>query len=252
MGEGPDDRITGLKFAGIYNRIAGLITVNAGVLAIAQWAQTAAGPLFRAWLGRTAQVLPGRFPGIPPEILASGETLDQIASEQHRDAISAVNAAVLVFGHSVTDSVIDELLEISARGVPERWKTDPEEFRVTLQELRQTALEDYARKALGRLVQRQKSRSLPAKVEYLFTTSRCGPDAFGIKLDSELLAAADVARHAIVHGARFTEPTERLHGMLDANLFAAQAAVFAVARSCGYHHVIDHTGIVFNSTEAQQ
>jgi len=250
MAEDPDNLISGVTFASIYNRIAALITVNAGMLAIAQWAQTAAGPQFRAWVGRTAQALPGRFPAIPPEILASRETLDQIASEQHRDAVSAVNAAVLVFGHSVTDSVIDELLEISARSVPERWKTDPEEFRVTLEELRQTTLEDYTRKALGRLVQRQKARSLPVKVEYLFTISRCGPDAFGIELDAELLAAADLARHAIVHGARFTEPTERLHGMLSANLFAAQAAVFAVARSCGYHHVIDHTGIVFNAPEA--
>lgn len=136
--------------------------------------------------------------------------------------------------------------------MPERWKTDPEEFRVTLEELRQTTLEDYTRKALGRLVQRQKARSLPAKVDYLFTISRCGPDAFGIKLNAELLAAADLARHAIVHGAGFTEPTERLHGMLDANLFAAQAAVLAVAQSCGYHHLIDHTGIVFTSTEAQR
>jgi hypothetical protein len=127
MSEGPNDRITGLTFAGIYNRIAALITVNAGMLAIAQWAQAGAGSHFRAWVGRTAQALPGRFPGIPPDVLASGGTLDQVASEQHGDAVSAVNAAVLVFGHSVTDSVIDELLEISARGVQERWKTDPEE-----------------------------------------------------------------------------------------------------------------------------
>jgi hypothetical protein len=38
--------------------------------------------------------------------------------------------------------------------------------------------------------------------------------------------------------------------MLDANLFAAQAAVFAVAQSGGYHYIIDHTGIVFKSTGA--
>jgi hypothetical protein len=89
-------------------------------------------------------------------------------------------------------------------------------------------------------------------VQYLFTISQCGPDAFGIKLDAELLAVADRARHAIVHGAKFTEPIERLHGMLDANLFAAQAAVFAVAQSCGYQHVIDHTGIVFKPIELQR
>jgi hypothetical protein len=252
MAEGPDNLITGLTFATLYNRIAALISINAGVLAIAQWAQAAAGPHFRAWVARTAQALPGRLPDIPPEILASGETLDRIASEHHSDAVSAVNAAVLVFGHSVTDSVIDELLEISARGVPEHWRTDQEEFKVTLEELQKTKLEDYVRKALSRLVQRQKARSLPAKVQYLFTLSQCGPDAFGIELDAELLAAADLARHGIVHGARFTETAERFHGMLDANLFAAQAAVFAVAQSCGYHHVIDHTGIVFNPIELQR
>lgn len=241
-----------MTFATIYNRVAELISTNAGVLAIAQWAQAATEPQFRAWLGRTAQALPERFPGFPEERLASGAILDQLASENHRNAVSAVNAAALVFSHTVTDSVIDELLEISARGVPERWRTDPEEFRVTLEELRQTSLEDYIRKALSRLVQRQKAKSLPVKVQCLFTMSRCGPEAFGIELDAELLGAADLARNAIVHGGKFTEPTERLHGMLGANLFAAQSAIFAVAQSCGYHHIIDHNGIVFNSAELQR
>ena len=236
MGNGPDNLIAGLTFATIYNRVANLISINAGVLAIAQWAQAATEPHFRAWLGKTAQALPERFPGFPEENLASGAILDQIASEYHKNAVSAVNAAVLVFGHTVTDSVIDELLEISARGVPERWRTDQEEFRVTLEELRQTSLEDYMRKALSRLVQRQKAKSLPVKMQYLFTISRCGPESFGIELDAELLGAADLARHAIVHGVKFTEPIERLHGMLDANLFAAQAAVFAVAQ-IGRAHV---------------
>ena len=139
---------------------------------IAQWAQATTEPHFRAWLSSTAQVLPERFPGFPQEKLAFAAILDQIASEYHRNAVSAVNAAALVFGHTVTDSVIDELLEISARGVTERWRTDQEKFSVTLEELRQTSLEDYTRKALSRLVERQKAKSLPAKVQYLFTISR--------------------------------------------------------------------------------
>jgi hypothetical protein len=141
MGEGPDDCITGSTFAAVYNRIAELIRINASVLAIAQWAEVATGPHFRALLGRTAQALPRRFPGIPPEVLASGAILDEIAPEYQRDAVAAVNAAALVFGHTVTDSAIDELLEISARGAPERWRTDLEEFSVTLKELRQITLE---------------------------------------------------------------------------------------------------------------
>src|ERR1017187_10564281 len=88
MEESPDNYITGSTFAPLYNRIAALITINAGVLAIAQWAQAATGPLFRDWVGKTAQILPHRFPGFPPEALASGEALDQIASENHRDAVS--------------------------------------------------------------------------------------------------------------------------------------------------------------------
>jgi hypothetical protein len=59
--------------------------------------------------------------------------------------------------------------------------------------------------------------------------------------DAELLAAADFAGHAIVHGVKSTEPIERLNGMLGANLFAARAAIFAVAKSCGYPHVIDQS-----------
>lgn len=252
MEEIMDDDITGLTFAPLYNRIGTLITINAGVLAIAQWAQAATGPLFRAWVGKTMEILPMKFPGIPPEA-ASSEVLDQLASENHKDAVFAVNSAALVFGHSVTDTVVDELLEISARGVPERWPTDREEFKVTLKELRQKTLDDYIGKALKRLVEQQKAKSLPAKVQHLFTISRCGPQEFGITLDADLLAAADRARHEIVHGAKFTAPIEQLHAMLSANLFAAQAAILAVASSCGYRqHVIDHTGIVFTANERQE
>jgi hypothetical protein len=248
-----DVGISGSTFSPLYSRIAALITINAGVLAIGQWAQAAAGPLFRVWVGKTAEALPKRFPRIPTEVLVSEATLDQLASENHADAVSAVNAAALVFGHSVTDTVIDELLEISARGVPERWPTDHEEFTLTLKELRQKTLEEYVDKALKRLVQQQKAKSLPMKVQHLFTISRCGPAEFGITLDLDLLAAADRARHEIVHGAKFSEPIERLHEMLSANLFAAQAAIFAVARSCGYHqHSVDHTGIVFKANERQE
>ena len=70
MGNGPDNLIAGLTFATIYNRVANLISINAGVLAIAQWAQAATEPHFRAWLGKTAQALPERFPGFPEENLA--------------------------------------------------------------------------------------------------------------------------------------------------------------------------------------
>ncbi len=244
-----DDPISGMMFSTIYTRIASLISVNAGVLVIAQWAQAATEPLFRSWVGGMAQGLPEEFPSIPREALSSGEHLGLIASEYHRNAIAAINAAALVFAHTVTDSAIDDLLEISAKGVPERWRTDKEKFSVTLRELQETPLEDYIRGARNRLVQQQKAKSLPAKVQYLFTISQCGPDAFGIKLDAKLLAEADLVRHRIVHGAAFTEPLERLHAMLSATLYAATAAIFAVAYSCGYQQVRDHTGVVFNPIE---
>jgi hypothetical protein len=245
----PDDPISGMMFSTIYTRIASLITVNAGVLVIAQWAQAATEPLFQAWVGGMAQRLPETFPNMPREAMSSGDRLGQIASENHRNAIAAINATVLVFAHTVTDSAIDELLEISAKGVPERWRTDKEKFSVTLRELKHTQLEDYIRTARNRLVQHQKAKSLPEKVQYLFTISQCGPDAFGIKLDAKLLAEADLARHRIIHGAAFTEPLERLHGMLSATLYAASATILAVAYSCGYQHVRDHNGIVFNPIE---
>ncbi len=245
----PNDPISGLTFATIYNRIADLIRVNGSVLVIAQWAQAATEPMFQVWLRSMAQRLPARFPNIPRETLVPGPELNRIASEYHRDAVTAVNAAVLVFGHAVTDSAIDDLLEISAHGVPEHWRVEKENVSVTLEELQQTPLEEYTRRARNRLIQRQKAKSLPDKVQYLFTVSRCGPDAFGIELDTKLLTEADVTRHGIVHGTTFKEPLERLHAMLEAILNAAIAAVFAVAYSCGYEHFTDHTGIVFNPIE---
>ena len=78
---------------------------------------------------------------------------------------------------------------------------------------------------------------------------QCGvrTNHIGRELDVKLLAEADLARHRIVHDAAFTEPMgSSFHAMLEATVNAANAATFAVAYSCGYRHVIDHTGIVFN------
>jgi len=247
MEEESEDHISGLTFAAVYTRIADLIGINGDLLVTAQWLEKTAGPVFRTWLDSMAKKISAKFPAFPIVVDPAAEViLDRIASEHHRNAVWAVNAATLVFGHSITDSAVDDLLEISARGVPERWRIDQEEFTVKLEELRRTTVDDYTKKVLDRAVKRQKAKSLPAKVQYLFTISECGPDTFGLKLDTNLLREADVARHEIVHGSKFDQPTERLHAMLDTNLFAAQAALFAVAQSCGYRHVIDHTGIVFN------
>ncbi len=62
-------------------------------------------------------------------------------------------------------------------------------------------------------------------MQYLFTLSRCGPAAFGIDLDTELLENADRIRHEIVHGGNFRGPNEKLYGMLGALLLAAHASL---------------------------
>lgn len=246
-----EDGVTASTFSNIYSRIAHQIVVNKGVLDIANWAQTAAAPYFQALVASNVQSVLDKFPSVPPDA-ASIENVGIIASQDHKNAVSAVNAAALVFGHTITDSVADDLLEIAARRLPERWHADDEEFKVTLSELRKMSVEEYSRRALDRLVQRQKSKSLPSKVQYLFTLSRCGPAAFGIDLDTELLENADRIRHEIVHGGNFGGPNEKLYGMLGALLLAAHASLFAVAHSCGYCFKSGVLGTVFSPTLAEE
>lgn len=217
-----------------------------------QWADRTAAPLIRGWVGQMTQRLPRQFPEWLSEIDASHQNLDTTATEYHSAGVRAINAAALVFGHAVTDTVVDELLEISAQALPSQWRIEKEEFLVTLGDLGKSMVEEYADRARKRLVQKQRARSLPEKLQHLFTVSRCGPDAFGIKLDTAMLLEIDRARHRIVHGGEFAEPLERLNDMLGVALAAANAALFTVAYSCGYEYVEGQLGAVFHAIEPRE
>jgi hypothetical protein len=173
------------------------------------------------------------------------EPLSNITAEYHRDAVAAVNAATLVFAHAVADTAVDDLLDISIRGVPANWMADKTEFTLTLAQLRTLDIDHYVHRARRRLLDMQKKKSLTKKIEHLFAVSRCGPALFEAKLNLTLIGEADVLRQGIIHGAAITQSVENLNQMLGEFLSAANLAIFAVARSCGFEHFEDQFGIHF-------
>jgi len=249
-----DNPITEATFSSLYFRLTEFITANATLLFIGHWAKHTLQPAMRAWLDQLAGGLPEVFPTIfnkqPADPAAVRTKLDEVALEYHTGGVRALEAAALVFGHTTTDTLVDELLAISAKAVPERWPLEGEEFMVTLADLGEKTLEEYKNKARARLVGRWKAKALPEKLQYIFTVSRCGPRSFGKTLDIDLLSEADIVRHKIIHEGALAEPVERLNDMLGVLLLGAESGILAVGRSCGYEHVAEEIGFVFRPTSA--
>jgi hypothetical protein len=246
-----EQRVSGPDFSRLHNTLGEFIRVNATVLAVAQWTESGAQPLFRLLVERTARNATEKYPWLRSGQELNSE-LDSVAVEYQRDAVAALNALTLVFAHTVTDAAIDELLGIAARALPLQWVGDEEKFNVTLKQLRDTSVDEFEQQAAKRLLQRQQDKSLPAKVQHLFRISKCGPSGFGIKLDIADLTEADRMRHQVVHAASFRVPDGRLFPMLSALQFAAEASIRSVARACGYSMRMGRNGFEYESDREEQ
>lgn len=246
-----EEPVSGKDFAAIHNRVGELIRVNATVLAVAQWAEKGARPLFYRLVEQTAQKAVTQFPWARSGAELNSR-LDNVVTEYQSDAVAALNASTLVFAHTVADTAVDEVLDISARALRREWIGDEEKFTVTLKELRDTPLAVFEQQAAKRLLQRQKDKSLPAKVQHLFRISKCGPSEFGITLDTGDLTEADVTRHEVIHAASFRVPDGRLFPMLSALQFGAVASIRAVARACGYSMRMSRNGFEYETNREEQ
>lgn len=138
---------------------------------------------------------------------------DKFATEMTRRTIEqasvSVDAASIVFTHSVLDAAALDYCKVTALVAPKDWEASLEQRQVTLGEVSKEGYEAVLGKKLSSLLEQLERESLIKKVELLF--ARCQPPTGFAPIghytfDMNRLKWLDNLRHAIIHGQGLGAP----------------------------------------------
>ena len=132
-----------------------------------------------------------------------------------------VDAATLIFYHSILDGVVFDCLRVTALQAPGDWEEDFANAQVGLLEARDQAYDKLLRSKIDKRLETLERESLLTKVGKLF--ARCKPEPnwspmHGYVYDQASIKRFDDQRHEIVHGAAVGKPLA-LFQVTDESLF---------------------------------
>lgn len=121
------------------------------------------------------------------------------------NAQAPIDAASLVFAHSVVDDSAWSYCEVTALAAPEDWEPYVENKKLDLKQIREQKYEDLLREAVKRRLEQLRNESLLQKADLLHMI--CKPPAKFAPInnyayDRKRLQRIDENRHQIVHGNR--------------------------------------------------
>lgn len=127
---------------------------------------------------------------------------DQMTSNQLQGYQRSVDSASLVFAHSALDAATSDLCWVTALLVPHDWEGYVGTRKVSLSELRTTAIEDVIRLRVVEHVTAFERESLLTRTDRLFAL--CKPETGyhpirGYRFDRDRLIRLDDLRHGVVH-----------------------------------------------------
>lgn len=145
---------------------------------------------------------------------------------------ASLDAAVLVFYHSILDGVAFDCLRVTALHSPSDWEEDLEKVQIGLLEARDQAYDHLLRAKVGTRFASLERESLLIKVDRLL--ARCKPKTnwspmHGYAYDRQRIKQFDDQRHEIIHGAAIGKPLA-LFPVTDENLwYLSRTGMFFVA-----------------------
>jgi hypothetical protein len=190
----------------------------------------------QAGLPSAERVIALRRQALARDFLLSGEC-DEIftgASDEFRDSIAqtirdsthstmevgqrAIDAASLVFVHSVIDAAAYDYCCVTALASPDDWKPFVIDKQVKLAEVFNNSLDELMRANIDRCVGDLERRSLLCKIDRLFTV--CAPlpgwsPMMNYAYERERIQLFDDVRHDIVHGLVLRHPIADVETELD-------------------------------------
>ena len=132
-----------------------------------------------------------------------------------------VDAATVIFYHSILDGVAFDCLRVTALQAPRDWEAELASVQVGLLEARDQTYDKLLRARIDKRLEALERESLLAKVDRL--CARCKPEANwspmrGYAYDKARVKQFDDQRHEIVHGAAVGKPLA-LFPVTDESLF---------------------------------
>ena len=120
-----------------------------------------------------------------------------------------VNAATLIFYHSILDGVVFDCLRVTALRAPSDWEKELSGMQVGLLEARDRTYEQLLRAEYYKRLAELEREALLTKVGKLF--ARCKPEPkwspmHGYAYDETRIKQFDDQRHEIVHGTAIGKP----------------------------------------------
>jgi hypothetical protein len=134
----------------------------------------------------------------PPDKLIAQMTDATIAHSQ-----AAVDAASIIFAHTVLDGAALDYCKVTGLVAPEEWESVIEQRQIKLSDMRGLTYEQLMRRKLDEFFAQLDRESLLKKAEYLF--ARCKPpDGWtpmnNYAYDGKRLEQLDRYRHNVIHG----------------------------------------------------
>ncbi|MBI2585901.1 MAG: hypothetical protein HYW28_08530 [Rhodospirillales bacterium] len=142
--------------------------------------------------------------------------IDQLAVDQAKFQLQlfrdSVDAASLVFAHSILDGVAFEYCEIVAMLDSTLFEGWIDDRQIRLKDMKGKTYEDILSEKVGRFLKELEKDSLLKKTNLLFTLGQPPKDfapVRGFKFDRERLEKLDIKRHEIVHEKIDTAPLQK-------------------------------------------
>jgi hypothetical protein len=153
------------------------------------------------------------------------EKLGKIAGKGiFESSYASLDAAVVVFYHSLLDATVFDYCRVTAIHAPNDWEQDLKSAQVPLVDTREQSYDQLLKAKLDERLERLERESLLTKMDRLF--ARCSPPTgwspmTGYQFDRSTIQNFDNQRHEIVHGKQLGQPLT-LFPISDENLFYVQ------------------------------
>jgi hypothetical protein len=158
---------------------------------------------------------------------------------------ASLDAAVLVFYHSLLDAAVFDYCRVTVLHAPRDWEQDLKNTQVPLLETQSKSYDQLLQVKLDERLEKLERESLLKKVDRLF--ARCNPPSGwspmdGYAFERDRIKGFDDQRHEIVHGKALGKPLT-LFQVSDENLFYVQQTgmFFMGLLNFKYHLRIDPT-----------
>lgn len=140
----------------------------------------------------------GFFEAVPPEKLSRQLTETTVGQAQ-----IAVDAASIVFAHSVLDAAALDYCRVTALAAPGDWESVIDQRQVKLSDLRGANYEQILRKKLDEFFEQLEWESLLKKADYLLARCKPAPNWSPMNdyiYERDRLKRLDDYRHEVIHG----------------------------------------------------